>query len=415
MKSMIVIGGGPEQCPIIERLQQQGYLVILFDGNPQAKGSGLANYFHAVSTRDFNSIINVLHTEYSSFELTGCTYMITESCLESVYRVAKVFNMSATSFESVRCTQSKTYLREFLSEHKLNNVPFRKVKSSKELDQNFFQQYPKTIVKPTDSGGQVGLHIIDRSSNPQELIDDALALSFSGECIIEQFIDGDEINGVFIVLNGKVKNLVISDRLHEDKVFGVVKQHRYPSVYESLSSNIAAYCQKLIDALKINNGIFFPQFLVNKKAFYLCEIGERIPGGIMMELYQYATGIDLLDLQIDISANQVKPINDYRKHTVTAAVVVDFHNCVKDKMILPCLVEKVVGFDYEQLSGLSYEYGFYSFSNQGTPQARKLKVGGDRFFYSVLGGDSLHEIDLKLATIKPNLKFETDQGVIFSC
>lgn len=415
MKTMIVVGGGPEQLPIIERLQQQGFTVVLFDGNPNAMGKSLVKHFHAISTRDYAAIIQVLQEKYAEFELVGCTYMITEACLETVYRVAQAFNFASTTFESVRSTQSKTYLREFLQTHQLANIPFMKINKVEQLKEGFFSKNGKVIVKPTDAGGQVGLHIIDSFDQAESLVKDALNHSFSGECILEKFIDGDEINGVFVVVDGQVQDLLLSDRVHEPNVFGVVKQHRFPSQYKSLNTKIEGFCQQLIDALQIENGIFFPQFLVDSTGFYLCEIGERIPGGVMMELYRYATGIDLINLQIDISAKQVQPLSHYRTQSANPAVVVDFTNCVNNESHLPCLIEGVLGIESADFSSESYEFGFYSYSREGMPQARKLEAGGDRFFYLVVGGSSLQVIDQELKKVKAKMRFKSNQGVIFSC
>lgn len=412
---MIVIGGGPEQLPIIKRLLQREFEVILFDGNPEAMGRSLVRYFHAISTRDYQSIIATLKSEYKGHNLVGCTYMITETCLETVYRIAQEFNFSSTSIQSVRATQSKTYLREFLQQHGLPNIPFLKVNNVDQVSVDFFKENGTVIVKPTDSGGQVGLHVVKSFAEVKEPIIDALQNSFSGECVVEKFIDGDELNGVFVVIDGQVNDLLLSDRIHEPSVFGVVKQHRYPSKYASLLLTIKDFCQKLTDALQIKNGIFFPQFLVQGSDFYLCEIGERIPGGVMMELYRYAIGIDLIDLQIDISADQVNSLDHYRTQVANASVVVDFTNCIESNSELPCLVEDVIGIEDSDFKNQAYEFGFYSYSRAGIPQARALRVGGDRFFYLVVGGASLEKVDEELARVKKKMRFKNNNGMVFSC
>jgi len=99
---MIVIRGGPEQLPIIKRLLQRGFEVILFDGNPEAMGRSLVRYFHAISTRDYQSIIATLKSQYKGHKLVGCTYMITETCLETVYRIAQEFNFQSTYIQSIK-------------------------------------------------------------------------------------------------------------------------------------------------------------------------------------------------------------------------------------------------------------------------------------------------------------------------
>ena len=51
----------------------------------------------------------------------------------------------------------------------------------------------------------------------------------------------------------------------------------------------------------MSNAIIYPQFILDESnKLNLIEYGERIPGG-KQELFEYATGINLLDAQFQIS------------------------------------------------------------------------------------------------------------------
>src|SRR3984893_15752792 len=89
---------------------------------------------------------------------------------------------------------------------------------------------------------------------------EALSISPTGEAILEEFVEGMEMNGIVIAYNGEQIPLTLSDRLRPLGIgFGVGWIHVYPaSVYGHQleeSERVATYGVK---ALGLHEAIEFP-------------------------------------------------------------------------------------------------------------------------------------------------------------
>ena len=85
------------------------------------------------------------------------------------------------------------------------------------------------MLKPADSGGQRGVFRVESLDDVDAHLHEALAASPTGEAILEEFVDGIEMNGIVVARGGEVIPLTLSDRLRPPGVgFGVGWIHVYP-------------------------------------------------------------------------------------------------------------------------------------------------------------------------------------------
>ena len=89
------------------------------------------------------------------------------------------------------------------------------------------------MIKPVDSGGQRGVFRLESVDDLEARFDAALALSHRGEVIVEQFVDGVEMNAMAVVRDGDVMQLTLSDRLRPPgEGFAVGWIHAYPAALD---------------------------------------------------------------------------------------------------------------------------------------------------------------------------------------
>ena len=86
------------------------------------------------------------------------------------------------------------------------------------------------VLKPADSGGQRGLFLLKSFDDLDRHLHAALAESPTDEAIVEEYVEGLELNGLVIVRGGQPYPLLLSDRLRpRGEGFGVGWIHSYPS------------------------------------------------------------------------------------------------------------------------------------------------------------------------------------------
>ncbi len=109
----------------------------------------------------------------------------------------------------------------------------------------------------------------------------------TGEAILEEYVEGIELNGIVLARAGEGILLTLSDRMRPPGVgFGVGWIHVYPPTVDSdqlaESERIAVHT---VHALGLETGIAFPQLIAaDDGRVIVVECAARIPGGQMADL-----------------------------------------------------------------------------------------------------------------------------------
>ncbi len=166
------------------------------------------------------------------------------------------------------------------------------------------------VLKPADSGGQRGIFLVESVDDIDAHLHEALSASPTQEAILEQYVEGTEMNGIVIARNGEAWTLTLSDRLRPPGIgFGVGWIHVYPAtVYGDQleeSERIAALTAR---TLGLENGIAFPQLIASPDGgVVVVECAARIPGGQMADLVRHAVGVDLIEVQLRMALGEELP------------------------------------------------------------------------------------------------------------
>ena len=59
MKTIMIIGAGQTQVPLIQAARRENYYTIVCDADPNAPGVPLVNEYHKVSTKDRDGLLKV--------------------------------------------------------------------------------------------------------------------------------------------------------------------------------------------------------------------------------------------------------------------------------------------------------------------------------------------------------------------
>lgn len=383
-KKVLVLGGGKEQLPMIELCKARGYHTLVADGNPESPGRKLADEFLLASTRDHEKV-----AAYAKREgIDAITSMVTESGSYSMYYTASRMGLPTFNLKSVQASLSKIEMRRIFTETGINDLPYTHPTSLAEARAFARETGFPLVIKSSDTGGQTGLFKIRAMNELEDCFQRSVAQAHRGRVILERFAEGPEINAVFTVYDGQIRDLIVSDRMKNKESFGLVKRHLYPSRYKDRVEEAAREkCRQLVEALELEHAIVFPQFIMEgDQQLVFLEIGVRIPGGIMNRLMEHATGIDLTAFYLDICLGEVQAYEAYRTLPSYPVGMVSFLTAYpgplkeghvaklsgKDRALA---IEGVLEADYFQHHPL-------------LPHITPLRHGGDRFFYIVTAGDT---------------------------
>lgn len=225
-----------------------------------------------------------------------------DMAMPTVFGVAERAGLPSFASEQVaKICNTKQLLRESLGADFKGNLQFV---AAQTVDELMGMEFP-LMIKPVDSQGQRGVFRVNNVDELKEKFSLSQGFSRSGKVIAEQFVEGDEISVNTFSINGEVVFNLISDRVVWDELpGGIIHKHLIPSVYETNEVAKNAICDlvdRVLKKMEIKNGPAY--FQIKMKAVddpKLIEVTPRLDGCHMWRLIKYATGVDLLEMSVDL-------------------------------------------------------------------------------------------------------------------
>jgi biotin carboxylase len=306
VKTVLFVGAGRHQQRAILRLKELGVRVLAVDGDPDALGLKEADVRFAVDFSDTEAVLAAVADE--SFD--GVLTVSADRAVPVVAAVAEARGLPGIGTETAHLMTHKVAMRRRLAEAGVPQPRFAALRSLSERRRAAAEVGFPAVLKPADSGGQRGIFLVRSVDDIEAHLHEALTASPTQEAILEEFVEGTEMNGIVIARAGEAWTLTLSDRLRPPGIgFGVGWIHVYPAtVYGDQleeSERIAALTAR---ALGLQTGIAFPQLIAaDDGRVVVVECAARIPGGQMADLVRHAVGIDLVEVQLRMALGEELP------------------------------------------------------------------------------------------------------------
>jgi biotin carboxylase len=306
VKTVLFVGAGRHQRRAILQAKEMGLRVAAVDRDPDAPGLKEADIAKVVDFADAAAVIK----ETARLKLDGVLTVSADRAVPVVAAVAEARGLPGIGVETAHLLTHKVAMRRRLADAGVPQPRFAAIRSFSERRRAADEVGFPAVLKPADSGGQRGLFRVESVDDIDAHLYEALAASPTGEAILEQYIDGTEMNGIVIARRNDAIPLTLSDRLRPPGVgFGVGWIHVYPATTFGAqleeSERVAVHT---VHALGLHNAIAFPQLIALPDGrVQVVECAARIPGGQMADLVRFAVGVDLVDVQIRMALGEELP------------------------------------------------------------------------------------------------------------
>jgi len=312
VRTVLFVGAGRHQRRAIVQAKAGGLRVAAVDRNPDAPGLAEADIARVVDFSDVDAVLRATRR----LRIDGVLTVSADRAVPVVAAVAEARDLPGIGTETAHLMTHKVAMRRRLADAGVPQPRFAAVRNLSETRRAADSVGFPAVLKPADSGGQRGVFRVESLDDVDVHLHEALAASPTGDAILEEFVDGIELNGIVIARDGETIPLTLSDRLRPPGIgFGVGWIHVYPPTIppEQLvqSERVAAHT---VHALGLETGIAFPQLIAATDGrVVVVECAARIPGGQMADLVRVAVGVDLVDVQLrmvlgdDLPDELVKP------------------------------------------------------------------------------------------------------------
>jgi len=297
VRTILFVGAGRHQSRAIEQARARGLRVAAVDRNLEAPGLASADVAEVVDFMDVEAVVEVARRIGADGVLT----VSADRAVPVVAAVAEELGLPGIGTETAHRLTHKLAMRRALADAGLPQPPYARLRSSADIREALEPVQLPAVLKPVDSGGQRAVFRIESRDELERDLGDAIVESPTNEAILEEFVDGVEMNGIVIARGGEAALVTLSDRLRPPGIgFGVGWIHVYPPSVNGeqlrLSEQVAV---ESIRALGLRDAIAFPQLIASPDgSVAVVEVAARIPGGQMADLVRHATGVDLVEVAL---------------------------------------------------------------------------------------------------------------------
>ena len=304
-KTIMIIGGGLLQLPVIHTAKRMGCQVVVTDYNANAIGMKEADIPIVMSTRDIEGSVRVAKAQNELTTISAVLTVGTDASM-AVAAVANALNLPGIKFEDAEAATNKIKMRMRFKEHGVPSPHFLPVWSLSDAKKaGKILKFP-VVIKPSDNMGARGVMRVDNLNQLSDAFKFSKGASPSGELIMEEFMDGPELSIDAIIHNDEITITGVADRIIEYPPYFIETGHNMPSSLPKEIQEAACDIMKLgIRALGIDRGAAKGDIKITKDGPMIGELAARLSGGFMSAYtYPLSSGVDLMKAVIEVALGQ---------------------------------------------------------------------------------------------------------------
>ncbi len=205
-KTLLVLGGGPDQLPGVLKAKEMGIYTIVLDGNPDAHCKSYADEFYSVSIKHIEQI-DAFIEKIINRNVDGVIAFGVDIPFIIAY-VANKLNVNYTvPLESAELSENKFISKEFMKKYNISIPKYSIVNNINDI-KKFVESYALPIVlKPVDNSASRGISLLYNLDNVEKYYEYALSQSLCKQVMIEKYLDGPQVSTESFVVGGKKYNI----------------------------------------------------------------------------------------------------------------------------------------------------------------------------------------------------------------
>ena len=310
MKTLLVVCGGLEAVPGIERVKALGVRVVVSDRDENAPGFAVADDRILASTYDVEETADRAQEYARAHGLDG-VMSIASDVPRTVAGVAKRLDLPGPSPETAELASDKLGMKERFREAGVPIPWYSPVESAEHLAALRDARDAPLVIKPVDSRGARGVLRVTRDTDVERAFAAARGQSPSGRVMVEEFLDGPQLSTESVILDGRVFTLGCSDRNYE------LLERYAPYMIENGGCQPTGYLDETLGridevigraaaAIGLERGTLKGDVVLDEaRGPMLIEVAPRLSGGwFCTDQIPLSTGVDLVQAAARIALGE---------------------------------------------------------------------------------------------------------------
>lgn len=321
MKKILIIGAGFLQDFVIRKAKEEGYYVLVVDGDPNAIG-----FQHA----DKHAIIDIVDEkacfEYAKSEkIDGVITAATDFGVLTAAYIAENMGLPGNSYDVAKIIKNKYFTKRCLYDAGADDTDQTfLIKDGEDIDQLKGKVSFPVMVKPCDGSGSRGANKVMLPDQFEKAVKIAIENSISRAAYIESFVEGREYGIESIVVDGEVYVLGVMKKLMTPPPYYSELGHAIPSMLnENLEKKVVECAKTAIRAIGITSGsVNMDAIITDKGKVYIIDIGARMGGNLIGPyIIPYGTGYDYVSAMLKTAVGDKVDIVQKEKSAVATRLL----------------------------------------------------------------------------------------------
>ena len=319
MKKILIVGGGIRQVQLLDAAKKLNYHVVLCDMTTECPGYKFADTYYAVSTMDYEALLDVAQKERIDGIITN-----SEPAMPIVTRIANNLGLVGNSEDGINILMSKSRFRDL---QKQVGVYYPKHFVAFSLNE-VFERLPELtypiIIKPCECSGSRGSRKIECYDKIviEEVFANCKRFSRNNKVAVEEYVEMPSlttIEGDIFLFKGEIlwDGLFYTTRAAWAPMVPMtytaplfLEKEKFDKLKDTLS--------KLFKAAGVQFGEYNIEGYFNKKGeFFVIEINVRQGGHEIPLLVYDFSGIDLCKLLVSTAVKDTDYwdyVKNYDRH-----------------------------------------------------------------------------------------------------
>jgi D-alanine--D-alanine ligase len=313
-KTLLVLNTGSiKKKFIIQKLKKLGLTLIVLHKEQNWADPYVDHWIISDSSNHEDSILNIKKflKAHPKINLDGVmTFWEDDVLLTS--KIVDQFNLVGIPYSIAKNVRNKYLFREFCSQNGIPAPRHHIIRSQKDVNHVLETYKFPLVVKPAFGSSSAYVVKVDTKEELFTTVeyikknistDIESALSDGTEILVEEYIDGDEVDIDILIQNGKIKFYSIADNYNKSKdEFFVDSGQAIPSgLPEEDQSQLLAIAEETLEKLGIQNGCIHFEAKSTKNGPVPIEVNLRMGGDYVYSYTKGAWSVDLIEYTAKIA------------------------------------------------------------------------------------------------------------------
>jgi D-alanine-D-alanine ligase len=404
-KNLLIVGTGSRRKRfILKRIKELGCNLIIINNSTNWAKSYATSWIIANINDHLNCItaINSFLEINPEAQIDGLVTFCENNLLLTA-RIAEELNLIGIPLNTVNTIRDKFLFREFCKNNLLPTPKYILYNPQVDIEEGIKNLKYPLIIKPVKGANSAYVIKTTNIHELKEAIKYIERVKYQGldqtfydtsDVLIEEFLEGSEVNVDLLLQNGKIKFWSITDTVCGPLPFFLKVSHSTPSrLTIAEQRKIVEVVEETLELLGVMHGFIQFEIILTAKGAVPIEINLKLDGDEAYSFVKSAWGVDLIEGAVKIAVGDYfKPINKppTPKKFLAGRSFLASHSGVISSLKLPRSVE-------------SGELNFFKKTGDIvlTPPDGFEILG---FAYAI--GDTIAEADLRLENIFEGVKLE---------